>query len=138
MARKKMKSITNSQESSNPEGLKQPKSPSSSDMKQTEFLGSSDLKQSDSDDQVMESSSKKSSSSTATTMAEPFTTGPKHLLNLQTLKSSRSSILHFYGQRFIEKVNRKKRSLMDSDVKTKYKQEFLTSPNTNPSHVEEN
>ena len=52
------KSIIDSQESSNPEGLEQLKSSSSSDMKQIESLGSLDLKQSDSDDQVIESSSK--------------------------------------------------------------------------------
>ena len=132
------KSIIDSQESSNPEGLEQPESSASSDVKQIESLGSSDLKQSDSDDQVMESSSKKSSSSTATTVAGPFTSERK-------LRSSSSSsdveivkIKHttpFYGQKFIEEVNRKKNSLMDSDVKTKYKQEFLSFPNTNPAVI---
>ena len=51
MARIKMKkSIIDSEESLNPEGLEQPE--------QIESLWSSDLKQPDSDDQVMESSSK--------------------------------------------------------------------------------
>ena len=41
----------------------------------------------------------------------------------------------FYGYKFIEEVNRKKKSIIDPDVKTKYKQQFLEYPNYNPAVI---
>ena len=125
-----MKSNITSQESSH---LKIEFS-ASSDVKQTESLGLSNLKQSDSDDQVMESSFEKSSSSAATTVATPFSSGAKLRSCSITADVQIVRIKHttpFYGQKFIKEVSKKKKTIMDSDVETKHKDDFLSFPNSN-------
>ena len=71
-------------------------------------------------------------------MAGPVTSERKLRSSSQSSDVEIVKIKHttpFYGQKFIEEVNKKKKSLMDSDIKTKYKQQFENYPNSNPAVI---